>query len=188
MVARARRTFGDDDRLSFDIGDARHTGLADASFDLVVMHTLLCHVPHPSEVLDEAFRLLRPGGTLAICDGDYSTATTGIADFDPLDQLVRYLIDLNVANLWIMRQVSGMLARTGFMLGARIGHGYVAEGEATYFLTVIDRAADRLVEDGVLFPETGEAMKAEARRRVSASTFFGFMSYVSQIATKPRAA
>tara|TARA_R110002110_G_scaffold88572_4_gene230740 strand:- start:4149 stop:4973 length:825 start_codon:yes stop_codon:yes gene_type:complete len=186
MVARARKTFGDDDRLSFEIGDARDTGLADASFDLILMHTLLCHVPGPEDVVREAYRLLKPGGVLAICDGDYSTATAQIADFDPLDQVIRFMIDQNVTNLWIMRQIAGILADTGFQLGARTGHGYVAEGEATYFLTVIDRGADRMREEGLLFSETAEALKSEARRRVSASTFFGFMSYVSQIARKPR--
>lgn len=185
MVARARRTFGDDDRLSFEIGDARQTGLEGGSFDLVLMHTLLCHVPGPRDVVREAFRLLKPGGVLAICDGDYSTATAQIADFDPLDQVIRFMIDQNVTNLWIMRGISGILADTGFRLGARTGHGYVAEGEAAYFLSVIDRGADRMAEDGLLFSETAEALKSEARRRVSANTFFGFMSYVSQIARKP---
>ncbi|MEM7668237.1 MAG: methyltransferase domain-containing protein [Pseudomonadota bacterium] len=185
MVARARKTFGEDSRLSFDIGDAKNTGVEDGTYDLVVMHTLLCHVPGPEDVVREAFRILKSGGVLAVCDGDYDTATTQIADFDPLDQLIKFMINQNVTNLWIMRQISGVLSDTGFQLGARTGHGYVAEREATYFLTVIDRGADRMVEEGVLFLETAEALKAEARRRVSEDTFFGFMSYVSQIATKP---
>ena len=185
MVARAQKSFGDDDRLSFKIGDAKNTGFENETFDLVLMHTLLCHVPGPEDVVQEAFRLLKPGGVLAVCDGDYSTATTQIADFDPLDQLIRFMIDQNVTNLWIMRQISGILADVGFRLGARTGHGYVAEDEATYFLTVIDRGADRMVEEGLLFVETAEALKSEARNRVSANTFFGFMSYVSQIAVRP---
>lgn len=122
---------------------------------------------------------------MAICDGDYNTATAQIADLDPLDQLIRFMINQNVTNLWIMRKISGILAKTGFQLGARNGHGYVAEGEAAYFLTVIDRGADRMVEENVLFPETAEALKMEARRRVSEKIFFGFMSYVSQVASKP---
>ncbi|WP_282022058.1 hypothetical protein [Ruegeria faecimaris] len=129
---------------------------------------------------------MKPGGVLAICDGDYSTATAQIADFDPLDQLIKFMINQNVTNLWIMRQISGILVDAGFQLGARKGHGYVAEGEATYFLTVIERGADRMVEEGLLFSETAEALKSEAKRRVSAKMFFGFMSYVSQIANKPK--
>ncbi|MFK7878157.1 methyltransferase domain-containing protein [Roseobacter sp.] len=185
MVARSQTSFAADDRLSFSIGDAKNTGFEDETFDLVVMHTLLCHVPSPNDVLQEAFRLLKPGGVLAVCDGDYSTATAQIADFDPLDQLVRFMIDQNVTNLWIMRQISGMLSNVGFRLEARTGHGYVAESEAKYFLTVIERGADRMCEEAILFSETAEALKAEARRRVAADTFFGFMSYVSQVAVKP---
>ena len=185
MVARAEAHFGSDARLTFEVGDAKATGLPDASVDLVLMHTLLCHVPGPKDVVVEAFRVLKPGGILAICDGDYDTATAQIADFDPLDQLIRFMINQNATNLWIMRQITGILSGVGFELGAAQGHGYVAEGEATYFLTVSDRGADRMVESGLLFRETADALKAEARARVKAKTFYGFMSYVSQIARKP---
>lgn len=95
------------------------------------------------------------------------------------------MINQNVTNLWVMRQISSMLKDSGFTLGRRRGHGYVAEGEATYYMTVLDRGADRMVETGLLQPETAAALKAEARSRVSNNTFFGFMSYISQIAHKP---
>ena len=185
MVERARNSFASESNLVFETGDAKATRLEDSSADLVLAHTLLCHVPGPEDVVSEAFRILKPGGIFAICDGDYDTATAQIADFDPLDQLIRFMINQNVTNLWIMRQIGGALSQAGFELGRRRGHGYVAEGEATYFLTVIDRGADRMAETGLLAPETAEALKSEARARVSANTFFGYMSYVSQIARKP---
>ena len=185
MVSRAKDTFSDDPRLTFEIGDAKATGLDSATVDLVLMHTLLCHVPGPEDAIAEAWRVLKPGGLLVVCDGDYDTATAQIADYDPLDQLVRFMINQNVTNLWIMRQIAGLLLDQGFELGRRLGHGYVAEGDATYFRTVIDRGADRMAETGLLAADTAAAMKAEAAERIAAGTFFGFMSYVSQVARKP---
>ena len=184
MVERARQYFSMEPNLSYQIGDAKQTGLQEASVDLVLMHTLLCHVPGPEEVIEEAFRVLKPGGILAICDGDYDTATAKIADYDPVDQIVRFMINQNVTNLWIMRQITDMLSGAGFELGKRMGHGYVAEGDAKYFLTVIERGADKMVETGVIFPTTAKALKEEAHERVANNKFFGFMSYVSQIAIR----
>ncbi len=188
MIERARKSFDGLGQLSFEVGDAKRTGLQDNTVDLVLAHTLLCHVPDPQDVITEVFRILKPGGVFAICDGDYDTATTQIGAYDPLDQLVRFMINQNVTNLWIMRQITDMLTVAGFQLGQRQGHGYVAEGEATYFLTVIDRGADRMVETGLLARATADALKAEAQLRVKAKKFFGYMSYVSQIAYKPAAA
>ncbi len=61
MVERARRTFSGEDRLAFEIGDARATGLKDDSVDLVLAHTPLCHVPATSrDTLENVYRSHHP--------------------------------------------------------------------------------------------------------------------------------
>ena len=60
------------------------------SFDVIVAHTLLTHVAKPESVIAEFYRLLQPGGTLAICDGDFSTMSAAIGDRDPVASLRRF--------------------------------------------------------------------------------------------------
>jgi hypothetical protein len=52
-------------------------------------------------------------------------------------------------------------------------------------LTVVERGADMLRAFGQIGDETAAALKAEARRRVEAKTFFGHIAYGSLIARKP---
>ena len=47
-------------------GDAEALPYDDASFDLVLGHAVLHHLPVPAVALAEAWRVLRPGGTLVI--------------------------------------------------------------------------------------------------------------------------
>ena len=53
--------------------DARRTGLAGDSFDVVHARTLLVNVPEPTEVLAEMVRLARPGGRVVSVEPDCET-------------------------------------------------------------------------------------------------------------------
>ncbi len=55
-------------------GDARHTGLPTASFDLVHARTLLINVRKPEGVLEEMVRLARPGGVITAMEPDVPAA------------------------------------------------------------------------------------------------------------------
>jgi ubiquinone/menaquinone biosynthesis C-methylase UbiE len=50
--------------------DARNTGLATGSFDLVHARTLLVNLPDPAGVAAEMMRLARPGGWVASMEPD----------------------------------------------------------------------------------------------------------------------
>ncbi|MBU6141738.1 methyltransferase domain-containing protein [Patescibacteria group bacterium] len=47
-------------------GSAAHTGLPDASCDLVVIVRVMHHLPEPEESIAEIFRILKPGGFLVL--------------------------------------------------------------------------------------------------------------------------
>ncbi|KAJ9630150.1 hypothetical protein H2204_008655 [Knufia peltigerae] len=68
------------DRLPFD----------DASVDVVYTHQTLLHIPSPISVIREAFRILRPGGMLAMREADH----VSIAPESPLlEQYWRHVFE-----------------------------------------------------------------------------------------------
>ena len=72
-------------RVEFVVGDVHALDFGAATFDAVVAHTLVSHVRDPLAVLAEAARVVRPGGWVAVFDGDYASLTFGSSDA-PLGQ------------------------------------------------------------------------------------------------------
>lgn len=186
MVTRAQDRHGGVGGLTFAVGDAADTGLSNDSADLVVMHTLLCHVTDLAGILDEAGRILRPGGLLAILDGDYDPSSVALSSHDPMQAVIDRMTAENVRNLWLPRRLPGILAERGYVIQSSEVFGYSAATDPTYMLTVLDRGADTLLADGVIGPDLAEAIRAESRRRVDQGSFFGSMNYICLIAAKPR--
>ncbi len=54
--------------LSYKLGDIEKVPLADASVDLAILSQALHHAQHPQAAIDEAHRILRPGGQLLLLD------------------------------------------------------------------------------------------------------------------------
>jgi arsenite methyltransferase len=182
LIARAREQHSDVPGLKFQEGDAATTGMAAGSIDLVVMHTLVCHAPAVEALLSEAARIIKPGGLVAVFDGDYELTSVALSGSDPLQAVVNRWIDL-VHDRWVPRRLGKLLAAAGFKIRRTDIFGYTATDPA-YFMTVIERGADLLVADGVLGQPAAEAMKAEGRRRLDEGTFFGSIPYVCVIAVK----
>jgi ubiquinone/menaquinone biosynthesis C-methylase UbiE len=185
FVARARELGKHLPGLAFVEGDGRSLKLGDSTFDLVVFHTTLCHIPDPELALREAYRVLRRDGWLAVFDGDYTTTTVALSDGDPLQPLVQAMVANFVHDPWLVRRLPNTLDSLGFrVLGFR-SHGYTQTAEPTYMLTLIDRGADILVAAGSLTADGADVLRKEARRRAQAGEFFGHISFVSAIARKP---
>ena len=68
--ARLRGTQLRDEGLQVEwvLGDSMALPFADAQYDHVVLHLILAVVPQPAQCLNEAARVLKPGGTIIILD------------------------------------------------------------------------------------------------------------------------
>jgi ubiquinone/menaquinone biosynthesis C-methylase UbiE len=186
FVEKARELAAELASLSFIEGDARALPLEDRSFDVVIFHTTLCHVPQPELALAEAARVLRADGWLAVFDGDYATTTCASGDHDPLQACADAWVATSVHDRWLMRRVSRLAGAAGFDGVSFRSHGYVETPSGGYMLTIVDRGADALSAAGRITADAAAALKDEARRRSRAGQFFGHIAYASLIARNRR--
>lgn len=63
------------DNADFTLGDAQALDFPDGSFDVVHAHQVLQHLGDPVAALREMRRVCRPGGIVAVRDGDYAAMT-----------------------------------------------------------------------------------------------------------------
>ena len=185
LLDKARELAAGRPNIRFEQADARALPFADASFDVVVFDSTLSHVPEPERALAEAARVLRPGGWLAVFDGDYATPTVALGEHDPLQVCVDAMVSQSVTDRRVMRRLPTLVRNCGLELTRDRSHGFVETGDGGYMLTLIDRGADMLAAAGTIGGELAAALKREARRRGDAGTFFGHIAYVSLIARRP---
>ena len=187
FIAQARALAQSLPNLTFVEGDARALPLEDSSFDVVVYHTTLCHVPGPELALAEARRVLRERGWLGIFDGDYATVTCARGAFDPLQACAEACVDYLVHDRWLVRRLPTLVRDAGFALLRVRGYSYLeASSSNGYMLSIVDRGAEALLDTGRIDVDAADALKAEARRRSDAGEFFGHIAYASLVARRSR--
>lgn len=173
------------ENLTYLEADGRSLPQENESMNVVVFHTLLTHVPGPEQLLKEAYRVLRKGGQLGICDGDFATATLGTGDYDPLECCTQAFVDGFVNDKWMVRRLPGLVQEAGFSITPIRSFGFVENIDPGLMMTWVERGADVMKNSGRIGPELAEALKAEGHRRAGQGTFFGHMAYASLIAHKP---
>ena len=94
--------------VEFRLGEIEHLPVADAEVDVILSNCVINLSPDKPAVFREAFRVLRPGGRLAISD---------IVATAPLPQEVRENVELHVgclAGAALIDELEKMLAEAGF--------------------------------------------------------------------------
>ena len=184
FIDMARATFAGEPRVSFALGDAVATGQADASFDLVIAHTVYSHLADPEGALAEAHRVLRPGGQLVIFDGDFATITVALFDGDPLQSAVATVLRHMMHAPYIMRRLPPLVTAAGFSVQSVEPHGYVQTTTPDYLLTLLSRGTNAAARAGEIGQGLVDGFAQEARRRVANGTFYGAILFLSLVACK----
>ena len=115
-VANARVRQAGMENARFQLADAMQLPMADDTYDHVFVCFLLEHLHRPEAVLDELHRVLAPGGTITVIEGDHGTFFCHPRSA-AADRAVRCLVDIQAeagGNALIGRQLYPLLTAAGF--------------------------------------------------------------------------
>src|SRR5215207_5371334 len=125
-------------RVEFRSGDTRDLDIPDGSFDAVVAHTLVSHVQEPLTVIKEAGRVIKPGGLIAIFDGDYASLTFALDDPAQSKEYDEAVINAVVTSPQVMRQMPRLIEQAGLEMIAAFSYVLADVGKADFWLSGID--------------------------------------------------
>ena len=115
-AAKQRLVAMDGADVCFQQADCERLPFADHHFDHVFICFVLEHLAQPENVLRESKRVLKPGGSLTVIEGDHGSFYC-YPQTRPARQVVRCLIDLQAAcggDALIGRRLYPLLRRAGF--------------------------------------------------------------------------
>jgi SAM-dependent methyltransferase len=102
--------------VSFCAGDVHRLPLADRSVDHLFLCFVLEHLPYPLGVLRDLRRVLRPGGTVTVIEGDHGS-TLFFPDSRAARAVINCLVELQAAaggDALVGRQLHSLLVSAGY--------------------------------------------------------------------------
>jgi SAM-dependent methyltransferase len=184
----ARRLTADEGlhgNVTYQPGDAHHLPFHDGEFDIVTLHTIISHADDPPQMLREARRVVRPGGTVAIFDGDYASLTFAYPDHAVAKTIEEALMRLIVANPRVMRDMPRVLRQAGLELVETDGSVYANVGTSSFWVGAADSYGALLGRAGEVPQAVIEDWQAFQHKSVGNGTFFAACNYYTYLTRRP---
>ncbi len=169
------------DRLDFRVGDAHRLDFPTGTFDVVIAHTLISHVTAPLAVLGEMARVVRPGGSVVVFDGDYASLTYAFADHDFGQQMDMALANATFNNPRIMRDLPRLLPELGLKLVGGWGDAVAEIGQGSYFRSFAETYVPYVKRAGGLPEQSIDIWFDTQLRAMMNGTFFACCNYYTYI-------
>lgn len=169
---------------TFRAGDTRSLELGDGAFDAVIAHTLLSHVDRPLAVLQEAARVTRPGGQIAIFDGDYASITFAMEDPERTEAHDRKFMNGMMTSPYVMRQMPRLLRQAGLELVKTFSYVMADIGKADFWLSAVEAFSKLLPKSGAMTEEEAKGWETSLRRASDEGVFFAASNYYTYVARK----
>jgi ubiquinone/menaquinone biosynthesis C-methylase UbiE len=188
LIAAARRLAAEEgvDRcIEFQVGDVHHLSVADSSFDAVIAHTLVSHVADPLLVLKEAARVVRPGGSVAIFDGDFASLTFAHPDPAFAKAMDEAIVEIVFTNPHLMRDLPRLQQQVGLEITATTAYVYAEIGTGTFFAGFAETYAPLVHRAGLLTARQVEDWLMEQRRAIEQHTFFAACNFYAYLTRRP---
>lgn len=187
FIDAARRLAGRegvDDAVEFRVGDVHELDVPDGAFDVVIAHTLVSHVTDPEAVVREMARAVRPGGTVAIFDGDYASLTYAYPDHALGREMDTALATATFNNPLVMRELPRLLPALGLELADARGEAVAEIGTGSFFRSFAETYAPLVADAGLLPAATVETWLATQRRALEEGTLFASCNYYTFLARR----
>lgn len=156
----------------------------DGTFDGIVMHTLLSHVPDPLPILREARRVLKSNGKLIVFDADHAGTTYGQKDYQKGRRIDALLTSAIARHPDICRQMPCYLKEAGFQLDRHFADVISECGKGDYWLSSVKAFIAFLPTLGALSQDECQEWEESMLRSQDDGTFFAsgtFFTFVASV-------
>jgi ubiquinone/menaquinone biosynthesis C-methylase UbiE len=150
-------------------------------YDIVIMHTLISHVPDPKIVLTNAMKYIKKSGKIIIFDADYETLLMSSGD-KKLDDIVNNAIKKGcVAQPKVMREIPKIAKDLDLNFLNYQANLLFEAGEADFFYGMGKALSTAVVKSEQLDEIVAKKWISKLEESMKQQTFFGMCPYITYI-------